>query len=335
MNHHTLQALADLTALAPIRRRSLAALLLAAASVDGRAQSGGNVQRIIVPFAPGGAREMPARAIQNELNKELGHNWLIDNKPGAGGAIGTAFVAQAAPDGRTLLMAASSHFVTAAMGAKPFYEPVKDFVPVANIGKQSYVLLINAALPAKNLAEFIRHARANPGVLNYNSAGIASSTHLAMAYMARAADIDMVHIPFKGTAEAANDVSGGRGHAVFMPTAGIGPYLQDSRMRVIGLSAARRSTQLPQLPTLAEGGLPGFVFESWFGLLAPKGTPAATVETLNAAVNKVIALPEVAERLNKLGIETAYLNVEGFNKLFLADRDLMARIVKESGITRD
>jgi tripartite-type tricarboxylate transporter receptor subunit TctC len=323
------------TCINPARRRLLGALALAAVAADARAQSGGGVSRIIVPFAPGGAREMPARAIQNELNKAMGQNWIIDNKPGAGGAIGTAFVAQSAPDGKTLVMAASSHFVTAAMGPRPFYDPIKDFVPVANIGKQSYVLFVNAALPVKNLADFIRHAKANPGTLNYNSAGIASSTHLAMAYLVRSANIEMVHIPFKGTAEAANDVSGGRGHAVIMPTAGVGPYLQDSRMRVIGVTSAQRSPLLPQLPTLAEGGLAGYVFESWFGLLAPKGTPAATVEAINAAVNKVIALPEVAERLHKLGIETAYLNVEGFNKLFLADRELMFRIVKESGITRE
>jgi tripartite-type tricarboxylate transporter receptor subunit TctC len=316
-------------------RRLLGALVLAALCVNVHAQSGNAVSRIIVPFAPGGAREMPARAIQNELNKALGQNYIIDNKPGAGGAIGTAFVAQSAPDGKTLLMAASSHFVTAAMGAKPFFEPIKDFVPVANIGKQSYVLFVNATLPVKNLAEFIGYAKSHPGELNYNSAGIASSTHLAMAYLLRSAGIDMVHIPFKGTAEAANDVSGNRGHAVIMPTAGVGPYLQDVRLRVIGITSAKRSVLLPQLPTLAEGGLPGYFFESWFGLLAPKGTPPATVERINHAVNQVVAQPEVAERLHKLGIETADLNVEGFNKLFLADRDLMVRIVKESGITRD
>ena len=319
------------------RRFLVASTLVAlAAGIPGAyAQSGSGVSRIIVPFAPGGAREMPARAIQNELNKALGQNWIIENKPGAGGAIGTAFVAQSAPDGKTMLMAASSHFVTAAMGAKPFYEPIKDFVPVANIGKQSYVLLVNAALPVKTLADFIRHAKAHPGVLNYNSAGIASSTHLAMAYLVRSADIDMVHIPFKGTAEAANDVAGGRGHAVIMPTAGVGPYLQDTRLRVIGITSAKRSALLPQLPTLAEGGLLGYVFESWFGLLAPKGTPAATVATVNAAVNQVIAQKEVFERLQKMGIETAQLDVDGFNKLFLADRDLMFRVVKESGITRE
>jgi tripartite-type tricarboxylate transporter receptor subunit TctC len=278
---------------------------------------------------------MPARAIQQELSQETGQNWIIEGKPGAGGAIGTAMVARAAPDGKTLLMAASSHFVVAAMGARPFYDPVKEFAPVANIGNQSYVLIVNAQLPVKTVADFIQYTRGKPGVLNYNSAGIGSSTHLAMAYFARAAGLDMQHVPYKGTAEAANDVSGGRGHAVIVPTAGVGVYLQDTRLRVIGVTSARRSTLLPQFPTLAESGLPGFHFESWFGLLAPAGTPQSVLEKLNATVNKIIATKDVRERLLQLGVESTSLDLEGFNKLFLADRELITRIVKETGITRD
>ena len=317
------------------RRRSVLTGLLAAATDALWAQAGAAVSRIVVPFAAGGAREMPARAIQQELGRELGQSWIIEARPGAGGAIGTAAVAHAAPDGRTLLMAASSHFVTAAMGARPFYDPVKEFIPVANIGNQSYILMVNAALPVKTVAEFIRHAKSNPGALNYNSAGVGSSTHLAMAYFARSADIEMQHVPYKGTQEAVTDVTGGRGHAVIVPTAGVGLYLQEPRLRIIGLSGAKRSPLLPQIATFSESGLPGFAFESWFGLLAPAGTPAATVERINTAVNKAIAVREVHERLQQLGIESTPLNVEGFNKLFLADRELMTRIVKESGITRD
>ena len=316
-------------------RRTVLTGLLAAATDALWAQAGAAVSRIVVPFAAGGAREMPARAIQQELGRELGQSWIIEARPGAGGAIGTAAVAHAAPDGRTLLMAASSHFVTAAMGARPFYDPVKEFIPVANIGNQSYILMVNAALPVKTVAEFVRHAKSNPGALNYNSAGVGSSTHLAMAYFARSADIEMQHVPYKGTQEAVTDVTGGRGHAVIVPTAGVGLYLQEPRLRIIGLSAAKRSTLLPQIATFSESGLPGFAFESWFGLLAPAGTPAATVERINTAVNKAIAVREVHERLQQLGIESTPLNVEGFNKLFLADRELMTRIVKESGITRD
>ena len=316
------------------RRQLMVAALLSAGLGKVFAQSGG-VSRIIVPFAPGGAREMPARAIQQELSQETGQNWIIESKPGAGGAIGTALVSKAAPDGRTLLMAASSHFVTSAMGARPFYEPVKEFAPVANIGNQSYVLMVNAAVPAKTAAEFIQYAKSKPGVLNYNSAGVGSSTHLAMAYFAKSADLDMVHVPYKGTAEAATDVSGGRGNAVIVPTAGVGVYLQDTRLRIIGITSKKRSPLLPNIPTLAESGLTGFQFESWFGLLAPAATPLAIQEKLNSAVNKIITHKDVKERLMALGMDSPPWNLEAFNKAFLADRDLMTKIVKETGITRE
>jgi tripartite-type tricarboxylate transporter receptor subunit TctC len=335
MNSQKTSALTRTATRAFGRRQLLQAAALAALAQPSWAQVGGNVSRIVVPFAPGGAREMPARAIQQELGRELGQNWIIESKAGAGGAIGTAAVAHAAPDGKTLLMAASSHFVTAAMGAKPFYEPVKEFVPVANIGNQSYVLIVNAALPVKTVAEFIAYAKSKPGVLNYNSAGVSSSTHLAMAYFAHAAGLSMEHVPYKGTQEAVTDVSGGRGHAVIVPTAGVGVYQQDARLRILGLTGRKRSGLLPQIPTLDESGLPGFFFESWFGLLAPAGTPAAVVEKINAAVNKVIALKEVRERLQQLGIDSANLNVDGFHKLFLADQELMGKIVKNSGIKRE
>ena len=317
------------------RRQLMVAALLSAGLNRAFAQSSGNVSRIIVPFAAGGAREMPARAIQQELSQETGQNWIIESKPGAGGAIGTSFVSKAAPDGKTLLMAASSHFVTSAMGARPFYDPVKEFAPVANIGNQSYVLMVNAGVPAKTAAEFIQYAKSKPGVLNYNSAGVGSSTHLAMAYFAKTADLDIVHVPYKGTAEAVTDVSGGRGNAVIVPTAGVGVYLQDTRLRIIGITSKKRSALLPNVPTLAESGLSGFHFESWFGLLAPAATPIAIQEKLNAAVNKIIVNKDVKERLLALGMESPQLNLEAFNKVFLADRDLMTRIVKETGITRD
>ena len=316
------------------RRQLMLAALLSAGLGKAFAQSGG-VSRIIVPFAPGGAREMPARAIQQELSQETGQNWIIESKPGAGGAIGTAFVSKAAPDGKTLLRAASSHFVTAAMGARPFYDPVKEFAPVANIGNQSYILMVNASVPVKTAGEFIQYAKSKPGVLNYNSAGVGSSTHLAMAYFAKTADIDMVHVPYKGTAEAVTDVSGGRGNAVIVPTAGVGVYLQDTRLRVIGITSKKRSALLPNIPTLAESGLAGFHFESWFGLLAPAATPVAIQEKINAAVNKIIGNKDVKERLLALGMDSPQWNLDAFNKVFLADRELMTRIVKETGITRE
>ena len=316
------------------RRQMLLAALLSSGLGKAFAQSGG-VSRIIVPFAPGGAREMPARAIQQELSQETGQNWIIESKPGAGGAIGTAFVSKAAPDGKTLLMAASSHFVTSAMGARPFYDPVKEFAPVANIGNQSYVLIVNAGVPAKTAAEFIQYARSKPGVLNYNSAGVGSSTHLAMAYFAKTADIDMVHVPYKGTAEAATDVSGGRGNAVIVPTAGVGVYLQDTRLRVIGITSKKRSPLLPNIPTLAESGLAGFHFESWFGLLAPAGTPVSVVNRIQQEVAKAMGTAVVKEKLLSQGAIPGGNTPDEFVKFIDTEHKKWAQVVKTSGAKVD
>jgi tripartite-type tricarboxylate transporter receptor subunit TctC len=315
------------------RRTALCASWLALAVPSVWAQAGAAVSKIIVPFAAGGARELPARAIQNELSKELGQNWIIEARPGAGGAMGTVQVAHAAPDGKTLLMAASSHFVTAALGSKPSYDPVKDFIPVANIGNQSYVVIVSSSLPVKSVGELIAYAKAHPDALNYNSAGIGSSTHLAMAYFAQSADIKMLHVPYKGTQEAVNDVIGGQSQAVMVPTAGVEKYLQEPRLRVLALTARRRSALLPQLPTVSESGLPNFVFDSWFGLLAPAGTSMLVVEKINAAVNKVIQIPEVKNKLLKMGMETGQQSQQSFTKQFLADHVLMTKIVKLTNLS--
>ncbi len=297
------------------------------------AQSAGNtIGRIIVPFAPGGAREMPARAVYQEMAQLLGEHWIIESHQGAGGAIGTVFVAKAEPDGKTLLMAASSHFVTAALGTKPHFDPVKDFVPVGNIGTQSYVLLINAKLPFKSVADFVSYAKKHPGEMNYNSAGIGSSTHLAMAYFCRQAGIELLHIPYKGTQEAANDVLAGRSQAVIIPTAGIGVYMADPRIKALAITSRRRATQYPQIPTIDESGLKDFYFESWFGFLAPSGTPKATVQRLNTALNQAISQDVVRQRLLTQGIEPSHESADEFEKVFLADKVLMTRLVQDVGL---
>src|SRR5437899_7282697 len=198
------------------------------------AQPGGKVMRIVVPFAAGGAREVLARTFYSELGAALGETAIIDNRPGAGGAIGTASVAKASPDGQTLIFAASSHNVTALLGATPPYDPIRDFAAVANIGMQSYALLSSAEIPAGSVAEFVRYARARPGSLNYSSAGHGSSSHLAMAYFANLAGLDMVHIPFKSSQDATNDVLAGRSHAVIVPNVGTIPFAKDPRGRTLG-----------------------------------------------------------------------------------------------------
>src|SRR5712691_1717175 len=306
------------------------ALLCIIFACPASAQPGGKLMRIVVPFAAGGAREVLARTFYSELGAALGVTAIIDNRPGAGGAIGTASVAKAAPDGQTLIFAASSHNVTALLGANPAYDPIRDFAAVANIGMQSYVLMASAAVPARTVAEFVAYAKANPGKLNYASAGLGSSSHLAMAYFASLAGLDMVHIPFKSTADANNDVLAARSHAVIVPNVGAIPFVKDERIRLLGVTSQRRSAFLPAVPPVAES-VPGYGFDSWFGLLAPARTPEAVIARINAAVAKLLRDPVILARLATQGVEPRPLSPEAFERLIREDYEDMAKVVKAVG----
>ncbi len=288
------------------------------------------VMRIVVPFAAGGAREVLARTFSSELGAALGETAIIDNRPGAGGAIGTAFVAKATSDGRTLIFAASSHNLTALLGATPAYDPIADFSPVANIGMQSYVLMTSASVPAQTTAEFLAYARANPGKLNYSSAGHGSSTHVAMAYLASLAGLSMVHIPFKSSQDAVNDVLGARSHAVIVPNVGAIPYAKDARIRILGVTSLKRSPFLPGVPPVAET-VAGYQFDSWFGLLAPARTPKAVVERINAEVGKLLRDPAILKRLAAQGVVPRPLSPGAFALLIREDYDETAKMVKSLG----
>jgi tripartite-type tricarboxylate transporter receptor subunit TctC len=310
--------------------RAILAALAFAAAIPAFAQVGGKVIHIVVPFAAGGAREVLARTFYSELGAALGQTAIIENKPGAGGAIGTASVAKAAPDGQTLIFAASSHNVTALLGANPRYDPIREFAAVANIGMQSYVLMASASIPARSVAELVRYARANPGKLNYASAGHGSSSHLAMAYFASLAGLDMVHIPFKSTQDANNDVLAGRSHAVIVPNVGALPFVKDERIRLLGVTSRERSRFLPGVPPVGDA-LPGYEFDSWFGLLAPAHTPRPVIERINAEVAKLLKNPVILERLASQGVEPRPLSPEAFERLIRADYEDMAKIVKSVG----
>jgi len=314
-------------------RRACAGLAAAACAAFGApagAQPGGKVIRIVVPFAAGGAREVLARSFNNELGAALGQTVIVENRPGAGGAIGTAQVAKAPPDGATLIFAASSHNVTALLAEHPAYDPINDFAAVANIGMQSYVLMASTTLPARSVGELIAYARAHPGQLNYSSPGHGSSGHLAMAYFARLAGVDMVHIPFKSTQDATNDVIAGRSHAVIVPNVGALPFARDARLRLLGVTSPQRSAFLPGAPALADS-LPGYAFESWFGLLAPARTPRPVIERINAEVAKLLANPAIRERLAAQGVEPKPLGPEAFARLVAEDYAAMAKVVKTVG----
>ena len=307
--------------------RSLVACAALLFALPVPAQPGGKVTRLVVPFAAGGAREVLARTFYAELGQALGQTIIVENRPGAGGAIGTATVAKAPPDGNTLVFAASSHHITALLAEQQPYDPVKDFAAVANIGMQSYVLMANAELPARSVAELIKHAKANPGKLNYASPGHGSSGHLAMAYFAKLGEVDMVHIPFKSTQDATNDVMAGRSHALIVPNVGAS---KDPRIRILGVTSARRSSFLPDVPAIAEQ-LRGYVFESWFGILAPARTPKPIIDRINAEVAKLLKDPTILGRLHAQGVEPRPLAPDAFAKLVAEDYEAMAKVVKTVG----
>ena len=311
-------------------------LALAAAGTAGRAfAQAGQVTHMVVPFSAGGVQDILARSISTELGTALGQTVLVENRAGAGGTVGTGYVAKAAPASNTMVMAAASHNIAGTLYTKLTYDPQKDFAPIAHIGTADYVLMIHADVPAKTVAEYIRYAKAHPGKLNYATSGVGSATHLSMAYFNGLAGIDVVHIPLKATGEAINEVISGRAQAVIAASIGALAFANDARVRLIGVTSARRSKYLPAVPTIAESGLPGYQFDSWFGLLGPAGTPPAYVAKVNTAVAALLENPVILERLDKQGIRPQAMSAADFGKLLAVDYKRMAEVVKASGATVD
>jgi tripartite-type tricarboxylate transporter receptor subunit TctC len=314
-------------------------LLALCALVAGVAQAQ-PVVHVVVPFAAGGVQDIVARSFNAELGRELGRTVIVENRAGAGGTIGTGSVAKAPPDGNTLILAAASHTIAGSLYAKLPYDPLKDFTPIAHIGNVDYVVMISSAVPAKTVAEFVAYGKANPGKLNYASAGNGSATHLSMAYFASLAGLDMVHVPYKSTGEAVNEVLAGRAQAVIAANIGAIPYAKDPRTRMLASTGKARSKFLPELATVAESAPPGsalrdYSFDSWIGLLGPAGVPRATVEAINAAVAKLLKDPVILERLDKQGVVPQAMTPEAFGELLRADYAKMARVVKISGARID
>ena len=301
-------------------------------SSDAQAQ---RVIRIVVPFGPGAVQDTLARVFNNELGQIMGATVLVENRAGAGGTIGTAAVAKAAPDGNTLVLAAASHTLAGHLYAKLPYDPLKDFVAVAFLGQSGYVVAAPGNMGINTLADFLKTVRAKPGQLNYASAGNGSATHLGMASLLGKAGLQMQHIPMKSTGDAVNEVMAGRAQGVVAATIGVAGMRQDPRIKLLAYTGAQRSTFLPELPTVMEAGLPGYTFESWIGLLAPAGTPKAEIDRINAAVQKAMTDPAVKDRLLRLGVEYNPMSPADFQKLLLADWDNAAQIVKTSGAKVD
>src|SRR5690349_19815198 len=253
--------------------RELKALLAGSLLAFCAAAAAQPVVHIVVPFSAGGVQDIVARSLNAELGKLIGRTVIVENRAGAGGTIGAAYVAKSAPDGQTLVLAAASHTIAGSLYARLPYRPLEDFAAVAHIGSVDYVLMSSSQVPAQTVAEFVAYAKANPGKLNYASAGNGSATHLSMAYFASLAGLDMVHVPFKATGEAVQEVLAGRAQAVIAATIGAIPYAKEPRVRLLATTGPHRSKFLSELPTVAEaapqGGLREYRFDSWIGLLGP------------------------------------------------------------------
>lgn len=288
--------------------------------------------RIVVPFAPGGNTDGIARAIADRLGQSLGQPVIIDNKPGANGAIAADFVARAASDGYTLLMAAMPVVAILPTITKTNFDPVRDFTPVSNVGSNPFVLAIHRAVPAQNLREFVEHVRRNPGKLNYASGGSGSVSHLSAALFVKRAGLDMTHVSYKGGAPAVADLIGGQVQMYFGNLSELAPQVAGGQIRIVGISSERRARQLPDVPTIAESGYPGFRTLTWNGLMAPASTPAPIVSRIADALKDAVAVPEVQQRLVTLGVDPIGDTPAQFAETLKADIAIWAEAARASNL---
>ncbi|MFO1304823.1 MAG: tripartite tricarboxylate transporter substrate binding protein [Burkholderiales bacterium] len=288
--------------------------------------------RLIVPFPPGGATDIVGRAFAQKLSEQLGQPVVVDNKPGAGGTIGSDLAAKAPPDGYTLLMATTStHSIAPSLYTSLPYDPSRDFVPIAHIADSTNLLVVGAMVPAKDVKELIALAKAQPGKLTYASSGSGTIVHLTGELFNMMAGTQMTHVPYKGTALAVPDIMSGQVTMIFDNIVSAQPGLKTGKVKALAISGTQRSPLAPELPTVAESGLPGFASDTYFGLFAPAGTPKAIVDKLNADTNKILAQPDFREKLAGLGADTAGGTSEAFAVLIRTERDKWAKVVKASG----
>ena len=289
--------------------------------------------RLIVPFPPGGGNDIVARAVAQELGKSFGQQFVVDNRAGAGGAIGAELAARSPADGYTLFLGGvGSHVVNPSLHAKLSYDPIRDFAPVTLIASAPSVLVVTPALQAASLSELTALAKAHPGKLNYASNGNGSSAQLAAVLYESMAGVRMVHVPYKGVAQALVELMSGEVQVMFGTLVAILPHIKAGRLRALAVTGRNRSALLPEVPTLAEAGLPGYEAGSWYGILAPAGTPGGIVARLNAEINAAIRQPEVRERLAADGAEVIGGTPGDFAAHLKIELSRMGKLVRQAGI---
>lgn len=315
--------------------RALAAALALGATMPAAMAQQGKPIRLIVPFPAGGATDLFARTLSQKMGEKLGTSIVIDNKPGAGGSLGSDMAAKAAADGFTLLFTTTStHSIGPAIGAKVPYDTVRDFTPIAHVGNAPSIMLVPNNSPAKTVKEWIEYARKNPGKLNYASSGNGTIVQLTAELFKAQAGVFVTHIPYKGTALAIPDLVAGQLDVLFdsLPT-GM-PHVRDGRLRALAVTTLKRTPLAPDLPPVADT-LPGFESNTWFGLYAPKGLPTDVVNRVNTAANQALSDPEVRAKLNTLGIEPVTSTPAQFAKMVADDLAKWKRIIAERKIVNE
>jgi tripartite-type tricarboxylate transporter receptor subunit TctC len=294
------------------------------------------VIKFIVPFAPGGPVDVVARLVSQRMAPILGQNIIIENRLGGGGAIGAKAVANAEPDGYTLLFGnISTLAVIPAVTKNRDYDPARNFVPVAKVSDSPEVLVVKSTFPARSVAELVAIARKNPGTLNFGSSGYGNATYLAAEWFKSKMSLDMVNIPYKGLSEVVTGVLAGQVKFVFGAIEGVMPHIQDGQLRPLAVTSEKRLAALPDVPTMIESGVDGFVVSSFEGVVAPAGTPPAIVAKLNAAINESIAQPEMRSQLERLGATPATGTPEEFAAFFAAENRKWVAVVKSVGVSLD
>ena len=291
------------------------------------------VVRMVSPFPAGGVNDTVGRIIAERLSKALGQQVIVENRPGAGGNIGTDFVAKAAPDGYTILSGGMGSLVMNPLIAKVPYDPIKDFAPVILVAESPNVLSVHPSLPVRSVKELISLAKARPGELNYGSGGTGSNPHLSGALVNQMAKVNIVHIPYRGSVLATTDLIAGQVHMAFLPTPVSLSHIQNKKLRAIGVTGKRRSPFLKDVPTIDEQGLRGYEVSPWYGVLAPAGTPSVIVNHLNAAINKALQTADVREKLAAYGAEPVGGSPEAYAKTLREDLAKWREVISQAGIT--
>jgi len=291
--------------------------------------------RFIVPFPPGGSTDPLARLVGQKLTEAWAQQVLVENRPGGNTIIGTDAVAKSAPDGYTILLAASTHVINSLLIRNLPYDSIKDFAPVAMLIKSEFVLILHPAVPANNLQEFIALAKSTPGKLNYATSGNGNPNHLAGEWFNMATGVKMQSVPYKGGGPAITDLIGGQVQAMFSVPVSVIPQIKAGKLKAIAVAGENRLSSLPQVPTFAEAGLPGFDPKSWQGILAPAGTPRAVIDKLAAQISKILAQRDVSEKLASQGTVPFFLGPDEFAALMQADAARFAGVIKTANIRLD